>query len=222
MKTTANIATYPARFPTLLKMLKSIEGQFDEVRIYLNEYKKIPDELKSYTCKLGENLTDNGKFWWADKVGHEYYFTLDDDIIYPSDYVDKTIPRIKDRVVSYHGRKLKGVGLSYYRGHGCYHCTAELKEEQEIDVGGSGVMAFDTRYFRPQVHRWIERCMSDLLVSAEAAQQGLSVVCLPRDRHWITLAPQVTDTIYDRFKKDEKPQNFLADFIFSLRNYIRK
>ena len=98
-KVTANIATQPKRFESLLETLESIDGQFDEIRLYLNNFSYVPDELKKYTTYIGDDLTDNGKFFWSNNED-EYYFTLDDDIIYPSDYVEKTLPLIGDRIVT--------------------------------------------------------------------------------------------------------------------------
>ncbi len=60
-KVTANIATQPHRFERLLSMLNSIDGQFDEIRLYLNNFSYVPDELKKYTTYIGDDLTDNGK-----------------------------------------------------------------------------------------------------------------------------------------------------------------
>ena len=82
LKITANIATQPKRFEFLLQMLESIDGQFDEIRLYLNNFREVPKELEKYTCYIGRDLTDNGKFFWSNNRD-EYYFTLDDDVIYP-------------------------------------------------------------------------------------------------------------------------------------------
>ena len=65
LKVTANIATQPHRFESLLKTLETIDGQFDEIRLYLNNFDYVPSELKKFTTYIGEDLTDNGKFFWS-------------------------------------------------------------------------------------------------------------------------------------------------------------
>ena len=85
MKKTCNIATMPSRIDQLRLTLDSLRPQFDEIRIYLNEFTYVPSFVKEFTYfQGGENLTDNGKFYGLkDLKEDEYYFTLDDDIIYP-------------------------------------------------------------------------------------------------------------------------------------------
>ena len=82
MKASINIATYPGREDALVKMLESVRGQFDEVRVYVNQYDDF--ELDNYEIikagatrvEWGEDLTDNGKFYFIkDLYKNEYYFT---------------------------------------------------------------------------------------------------------------------------------------------------
>ncbi len=217
LKVTANIATQPSRFNYLLRMLESIDGQFDEIRIYLNNFREIPEELKKYTCVLGKDLTDNGKFFWVENKG-EYYFTLDDDIIYPSDYVKKTIPLIGNRVVSYHGRNLYGLNQPYYNNHKVYSFYRQLSKEIKLDVAGTGVMAFNTNLFTPTLWKSPNTKMSDLIISLEAAMYGFQVVCLPRTKEWIKPIEYYNDGIYTDFLHDDKKQTSIADMILIYKN----
>ena len=124
MKITANIATYPPRKESLRKMLKSIEGQFDVIRICFNGYSEIEmnnfcdtHNVEGFVNVKGIDYTDNGKFYALDIITEpEYYFTLDDDLIYPPNYVQSTIKAIQRYgcIVTHHGRVLNGEGLDYY------------------------------------------------------------------------------------------------------------
>ena len=213
MKVTANIATQPSRFQTLLKTLNSIDGQFDEIRIYLNEYEYVPDELKKYTTVIGDNLTDNGKFFWSENP-NEYYFTLDDDIIYPSDYVSKTLPKIKDRIVTYHGHKLLGIGRSYYRGHRVYTFRKSFLEDKEIEVPGTGVMAFNSNLFKPTLWKSPNFMMTDILVGLEASLYNKKVVCLKREENWIRpTEPREPEGIFTKYKYRDEIQTKMSDMI---------
>lgn len=215
-KTTANIATQPSRFKSLLCTLESIEGQFDEIRIYLNCYTEVPEELTKYTTHIGKDLTDNGKFFWSGNK-NEYYFTLDDDIIYPPDYVEKTLPLIGNRIVSYHGRRLTGLSKSYYNGHKAYVFNELLNTERKLDVVGTGVMAFNTNIFSPSLWRTENYKMTDLLIGLEAHLWGIPIVCLPREKNWLSQKDLFLDGIYYEFIGNESRQINFADMI---QNYI--
>lgn len=229
MKTTANIATYPPRKESLKKMLKSIEGQFDFIRICANGY--TSEEAAELSQSLGArgtvfvpetDRTDNGKFVYLDVIeDDEYYFTLDDDLEYPSDYVEKTKSFIDEFgcIVTYHGRALIGKGLSYYKGHYQYHCLNEQSESLQIDVMGSGVSAFSTKYFKPLDIAHDQRMkMSDLLVSLEAAKQKKTIGLMPHSKGWLKLIEN-NETIYETETKKGTPiQNEIANEIYSLRH----
>jgi GR25 family glycosyltransferase involved in LPS biosynthesis len=211
-RVTANIATYPARFESLLQTLDSIKGQFDEVRIYLNNYDFVPNELLEYTTHIGEDLTDNGKFFWSNNSG-EYYFTLDDDTIYPPDYVEKTLPFIRNRIVSYHGRKLLNNDKSYFFDQKIYSMDKQLLREVELDVFSTGVSAFDTNFFKPTIWRSPNKRNTDLLISLEASIYGMKIVSLPKQSYWIKSTKASSDGIFSTAIFDETIQRRIAKMI---------
>jgi hypothetical protein len=169
MKVVIAIATFKGRESYLKKTLESLQGQADEIRIYDNEKRFI-------------DLTDNGKFYFLHEYKEPvYYFTCDDDIIYPPTYVQDMIEAIEraGTIVTHHGRKLIGEGLSYYRGHKAYQCLRENHYEGSIDVSGTGVTAFRTDYFNP-INIWAssDKRMSDLVFSLEASRKGKDITVL--------------------------------------------
>lgn len=192
---TANIATMPSRFESLLETIESIKSQFDEVRIYLNNYDFVPNELSRFTTFIGDDLTDNGKFFWSNNK-NEYYFTLDDDIIYPPDYVEKTLPLIGNRIISYHGRRLTGKNKSYYGGHKVYLFDASLDREITLDVLGTGVSAFDTNHFSPHLWKSANYRMTDLLISLEAHIHKIKIISPKKIQNWIKSKPPQSDSIF--------------------------
>ncbi len=217
MKVTANIATQPKRFWNLLATLESIKNQFDEIRIYLNNYTEVPHELSKYTTFIGKDLTDNGKMFWSNNP-NEYYFTLDDDIIYPPDYVEKTLPLIEDRIVSYHGLKLMGTGQSYYNSNIYYSHKKRLNKEKYLEVGGTGVMAFNTNIFKPTLWRTPIKKMCDLLISLEASLYNIPIVILPHSSNWIRNSFDISsgkkvEGIYDEFMLNDNKQSIISDMI---------
>jgi hypothetical protein len=225
MKSTANIATMPSRVLQLDQTIKSIYDQFDTIRVVLNEFDSVPSCLKLPKIQpiIGEpNYTDNGKFYSLDKLrGDEYYFTLDDDIIYPDNYVEESKHFIETYkcIISYHGRILKGLDLNYYRGHHFFHCTDKKDQTYKLDVCGTGVTAFDTRYFKPtNILNSEYKCMSDIVFSLEAAKQNKTIGLMTTQKDWIK--PQmVVESIYrSEVNGSQTNQIKLANEIYRIKN----
>ena len=78
----------------MLETVQSIYKQVDRVFIVLNEYKNVPQELNLFgnieAIIPNHNLKDTGKFYFSPDT-NDIVFTIDDDIIYPPDYVTKTL-----------------------------------------------------------------------------------------------------------------------------------
>jgi hypothetical protein len=224
MRTTINIATMPSRIDQLGATLESLKGQADEIRLYLNGFDYVPTFIKENTTYFkGEDLTDNGKFFGLSFIEEdEYYFTLDDDIIYPPTFVRDMIQGIETygTIVTMHGRILVDKDVSYYRGHEFFHCANTVEDAYYIDVSGTGVTAFDTRYFKPtEIYSSSDKCMSDIVFGLEAKRQGKKIVILPHEVGYIR--PQVVeDSIYSRHSKNEARQIELANEIFDLKKYF--
>jgi hypothetical protein len=210
MRIVVGIATTGQRQESLRKTVASLEDQVDEILIYDNS---IEDE----------DLTDNGKFRFLDKYTRPiYYFSCDDDIVYPSDYVSKTIEAIETHqcIVSYHGRILRGLNRSYYKGHSSFACLHTFPQTVQIDVAGTGVTAFRTDYFNPtEIYKAEEKRMSDLVFSLEAAKQGKKMMHLGHQGKWINYTEQPKGTtIYETEHKNESKQIELANQIWLIKN----
>ena len=231
MITSFNIATQPHRVETLKRTVESIYNQVDVIRVYLNGFDKIPN-IDNPDSKIvyaqGKDLTDNGKFYFLNYQARkgEYYFSADDDLIYPPDYVTKTIDFI-DRyecIATYHGRILQGKGKHYYRDHDAYLCldgvTFEDTEAIKVDVCGTGVTAFNTNYFHPKdIHLATVQKMSDLVFSLEAASQGKTIGLFEHNKNWIKDANPDDGGVFKYWQgKLHTDQNRLADEIYKL-NY---
>ena len=149
MKTSFNIATYPARAKTLRPAIESVINQVDLVRLFVNEVdrfdfaplgQKLLERIEVLTYP--KNMYDNGKFYGLDYLNEpEYYFTGDDDLIYPEGYVAKGIKDIQTFgcIITYHGRIIETAGVNYYYGHKTFRCLEAQSDNIIVDVAGSGV-----------------------------------------------------------------------------------
>jgi len=208
MLITANIATYKPRVESLKRMLESIENQFDVINVYDNE--------------VMPNLTDNGKFIRLETITEpEYYFTLDDDLIYPPDYVSKTIEAIEKYgcIITHHGRQLQGTFLDYYTMHKTFRCLNDVHSAEIVDVCGTGVTAFRTDYFHPKGLAFDKRLrMSDLIFSLEASKQKKTIGVVPHECGWIKPIMNKESIFDTESLKGNAVQNGIANEIYLLNH----
>jgi len=212
MIVSANFATHKARRNVIDKAVSSIIDQVDVVRVHYNDYKPPKRDWEQHT---GEDITDKGKFAHIKKG--EIAFTCDDDLLYPPDYVSKTLRGLYEHnsIVTYHGRRLRGKGLNYYRGHESFHFMHTTLQDEKVDVPGTGVMCFDTRRFMPDILQYDQDKMVDLLFALEARKKKREIVCLKHIRGWINVLTD-TESIYSEMVNNCEEQNELADQILSI------
>ena len=207
------LATFPPRFHALLETIESLHDQVDHIHICLNEYKEIPGELQRFpkvNCTIPDiDLSDLGKFLQLPNV-KGYFFTCDDDLIYPEDYVSSTITQLRKYggAVSYLGRVLPSGRkcTSYYRDTAeYYHCLKEVKEDHRVHVVGTGVMCFhtDSIDFRYGDHK--ESGMADIQFGIYAARNAIQLTALKHPKDWIkhTAKIDLSETIYSRNKDND-------------------
>lgn len=202
------IATFKGREKALEKAVESLRHQCDKIIIYDNE--------------INPDLADNGKFYGLTIVNEPcYYFTCDDDLEYPQDYIESMIKAI-DRtgtIVTHHGRILQGLDRSYYRGHTAIRCLGNNEVEYVIDVPGTGVTGFRTDYFNPvNLHKSKDKRMSDIIFALEASKQGKKITVLKHTQGWIKQLPIDNATsIHTTEHKKEERQIELSNEIWKLR-----
>lgn len=161
------------------------------------------------------DYTDNGKFCGLELIEEDsYYFSVDDDIIYPKDYVKVTKKHLKNwQIVTYHGRILMPDAKLYYGSHKEFFFNGTC-EESILDVAGTGVTAIDTHYFKPNIAESKYKRMSDLVFSLEAKKAGLPIYMAAHKQHW--LVPQVVESSIFRERGDQTQQVELVNKILKL------
>lgn len=206
MKVVIGIATFDNR--DIKPTLDSLMGQADAIHIYDNEQEEV-------------DLTDNGKFHaltlYKEPV---YFFSCDDDLIYPSDYVKRMIDHIEryNCIVTCHGRVLQGLNKSYYRHHKVYKCLGNELYQGRIDVPGTGCTAFRTDYFNPVgIHLAEEKRKSDILFGLEVAKLDKHIRHVPHAKGWIRHGElDLRRTIAEQDCQNEQTHIKLANQIYTL------
>jgi len=214
---TANLATIESRKHTLQDVIDSLKHQVDLIRIYANDYVPEVEGAEVYT---GKDYTDNGKFFWLpESTG--IYLSCDDDIIYPPDYVDtikKYMKKYPKTWITFHGRRLKGLNLSYYTDHESYQCMRTVKGDWDIDVCGTGVSAFHTDTIKFDMKEWEHFRMSDLMCSLELAKKGVRIICAEHKIFWLNHTETHKNlAIHERESKNSVNQDHVANQIYDLK-----
>lgn len=218
----ANLATYPPRSENLEKVVAVISPQVDRLNIVLNQYDALPDELKKYPNVFlfipDEDLKDVGKFY-PDVSDAKYVFLIDDDIIYPPDYVSATIARfealaLQNCMGGYHGslymrprlgQLIRSPGLLFtynkrvadFRS-GKFCLFDELETATVVDQIGSGTAILRGKDMPPFEYMRTSVKYVDVRLARWCFERGIIPVCLPRAAGWIG-GVGFDETIYGGF-----------------------
>lgn len=223
MRISCNVATFSKRENTLYRTLPYLLNQttpFDVIRIYANDYEPDINDPRIEVYTGGEDITDRGKFYFYEGLDEpEAYFSWDDDLVMPPDYVEKTLEYLDQHegIITYHGRKLQGKGLHYYRDHETHHFRWQMGEDVKVDIPGTGCLAFHTDTFTPNVLEYEHDKMVDVLIGLEAAKQNVLIWCCKHKNNWIE-SVNTTTAIYSEMRNDCKVQSKLCDRVYQLRN----
>lgn len=212
---TALMATIPEREEIVQTVLKSIYNQVDKIMIVFNKYARIPDWLLKFDTEnkihaeadLSNVQSDCAKWRFLDKC-EGYVFSIDDDILYPTNYVSKMISKIEETkrkyVLTVHGSYFHKPFVEFRKSKRCIHFTAELSKDIFVSMLGSGTTAFHTDTFYIDKNIQLKPNRSDLQLSILIFKQDKKILCVERKGSWLTPLFTTGDTIWDRSRKDLK------------------
>jgi len=238
------MATTINRKNEMVLSVNSIIGQVDKLVIYQNGYKDgsifnhNPKVEIISSLDTGIDMGDAGKYYTISKYndGNYYYFSIDDDIIYPSNYVKSTIKKINEYdgnvIVSYHGRILNKNPKSYYKDYKqVLHFIKNQKNDVFVHFGGTGVMAFDTRIVKITFDLFKTRNMADIWVGRYSQQTKTPILCLKHEQNWLNQIEINSGSIFSTHSIKDLGQNELIkdldfskiivhDLLLSTNNYL--
>lgn len=191
----AGVASYAAREPVFAQSVASILPQVDHLFVFLNDYASIPaflDDARITVFRSQDywNLSAIGKTFALGELDDCYFFSLDDDILFPPDYVERmlaTMHKYGDKVgVAVHGSVLPEHPGWYFERSVGYPFQAALASDRFVNLIGSGTFAFRTSVLRARFEDFLPHVMVDLRFSILAKDQGVPLVCVARPRMWLT------------------------------------
>lgn len=193
----AAMATMPERSPYLREAVESIRPQVDTLRVYLNGFEEVPDCLEPDEAVFSQDavgdLGAEGKFYWYDRAEgqeHRHYMTIDDDLHYPPDYVD----RLREEYDARDGRAIVGVHgfvfdepiTSYVTSRKeRYRFNDALETPKPVHILGTNTTMLGHATLTLSLADFPRRNTSDLQLATVAQRMGVPLVSIPRPKDWI-------------------------------------
>ena len=215
----ASLATMPSRITSLPATLASIIDQVDHVFVHLNEFEEVPNFLKRPEITVTKsqqfgNLRDSGKFLGLREISDEaLFFTIDDDIIYPSNYIEKMTSALDrfDRLaaVGVHGIIFPHKPRSFF-DRLSVHFRSSLAVDIPVSGLGTGTTACRAGTLRPAVEEFKQHGMADLYFAGIAKNAGVPLISIARRSEWLydALDPgEQENTLYKETRNNNTPHN---------------
>lgn len=227
-KVVVSLCSIPSRSKSLKKTIDSLKSQVDIIYLFLDGYESCPDFVKNnYKIRLikapeGSSPRDNAKFIPFNELkkslGEFYYFTCDDDIVYPADYVNTHIRslRVFDNkiVLGVHGVVVSENPRSYFKNRFIYHFEDDyLSDYALVNNLGTGTVAFHSSVIKEiDVDKWPQGGMIDIFFGQLCYRENIPMIALPRHSGWLYADPEAaeTPTLFGEFKTDKKEKMIMS------------
>lgn len=220
----ASLCSIPERAELLRRTLASLAPQVDALHVYLDRYEAVPDFVRDcharvtvYLSRDYPGLRDNGKFLaFAAQQTDCYYFTADDDIVYPPDYVACLVRRIehygRQAVVGVHGVLLPEDAQRYFSGYRKVLVFRRgLERDALVNNLGTGTVAFHSALLKGlDLDFFREAGMADLYLSLFCKQRSVPMVAVARPDEWLQELPSPNPSLYEEAVQSDARQSALV------------
>lgn len=197
----AHMATFPPRSAILMQTVASLLPQVDRLFLCLNQHDAIPPALAQddrITAMIPDrDLRDAGKFAFVPD-DDDIVLTVDDDILYPPDYVARTLAQFDQlpaerHVLGYLGNAWMAKGKLAQEGWKNFMFHKRAPHAIKVDVLGTGTTCQLGRHL-PRLDQ-IEGAAGfvDLRHARLHTQAGRWMWSLPREEGW--MASLMTDDL---------------------------
>lgn len=204
-KVIGSMATCRRRMDVLHKTLDTLVSQVDTLYVYLNDFEQseLPasaryDNVIYLDAPLGD-IKDNGKIYplqltesysFRSIYRDAYVFTVDDDILYPRDYVTRMILKIEEQkrqsIFGVHCVWLQKNQTQYYVGRRAQSFYRELPEDEDVHVLGTGTTAWHHSLLpHLNVKAFPVPGMADIWLAVDAVGHNIPLTCVAREHNWL-------------------------------------
>lgn len=189
---TISMASVPERQAGMLRVVESLLPYCDNFDICLNGYPNVKydgfGDPKVNVLRV-PNIGPRGKFWLAHRTPG-YHIVVDDDLIYPADYVTTLIRGVekykRKAVVGVHGQFIvQGTAELMLLKH-----QEALSQDIQVHMLGTGTMAYHTDAFNVNMADLTPGKIDDQ-VAALALEAGVPMIALRHDAGWLVEDPEL-------------------------------
>ena len=185
------IAAIPSREKALEKTIKSLIHQVDTIGVYLNCWERIPNYLQHHKIIIAKSqdhgdIGDAGKFFWVDHY-EGYYFTCDDDIVYPDTYIHDIIEKIKfykfKAVIGWHGSIIIEPFEDYYSSASrrVFAFGSNRPEDTYVHILGTGTVGFHTATIKVSLNDFKKPNMADVFFAELGQKQKVPFIIMKHE-----------------------------------------
>ena len=200
----ATMATIPERAGARAMAIESLLPQVDRLIVTFGHEKG--DQVKFDCCQEARDV---------------FILGVDDDLVYPPDYVARTVEGLQEygfgAVVGWHGFTINRDGGR----EDTYRCLGEVEERVNVDVIGTGVVGFHSDVLQLVPADFPTRNAAMFWVALKAARRGLPLIVLPHGERWFpayvehqrTMWSETFDETGSHFDYSQTMQEPLAELI---------
>lgn len=205
----AGMATVKGNETALRAAIASILPQVDHLHLYLNGFDTAPlfvannPRISYHIDPEGTAYGDAGKFWGLEKLDKAIYFTCDDDIIYPSDYVERLVSELAmsagKGIATAHATIMMSPNTGYYKPGSriVLHFRQALLRRRRVHIGGTGTCAFHSDTVRMTLNDFGVPNMADMWLAQYANANNIPIYAVPRAANWMKPLQVARKNIYD-------------------------
>jgi hypothetical protein len=197
------MSTIAWREPGLARAVASILPQVDQLNVFLQGYRLVPECLRDQRVNVvfdtaepdSAALGASAKFhWlWHELVSDGYHFTVDDDIVYPADYVAYCTRKIDeyDRrvVVGFHGIAYPPRMVHYFKDRRAWPYDHGCESDRFVHAIGTGTASFHTSALRLTRDDFAQPNSCDLYLGIACQKQRVPMLCLERKTGYLKPLP---------------------------------
>ena len=187
----------PSRIDSFRQALPSILNQVDQLHIYFDQYDAVPPEFLGKPKMIVHlnsghfpDLGCGGKFLGLRTIVEpSLYFTFDDDIIYPNNYVQylrAALERLHyEGIVGLHASVFQYKPPSYHINRRILNFSDPLEADSLVDELGTGTVAFLTSLISFDPFQWPAKNISDLMLMVHAVAHNIPRVAIRRPKDFL-------------------------------------
>jgi hypothetical protein len=184
--------------PNILKQcdvlhINTIGYDLDLNSLNINNINKI--ELKKFN-----DLGSEGRLIYYNQYNENtFYFTIDDDILYPENYSNKIIETYnthQNSIICVHGSNLIDNQKKDYRFRNVIHFTSKLETPKKVQFPGVGTSCFKKGVLKIEYSDFKTKNMSDPYVGLMAKKQNIPIYSICREKLWLKPLNEFGKKIY--------------------------